>query len=109
MKRLGAAALITLFFIAIPAAAQWCTTPFSPAPPQAPQQPNCPPPNPFLGNDNTGNSCPICKGSPCLPSTGSYTTAAIDLQLAAGVPLAIGRNYESAMATDGPLGIGWTL
>jgi len=57
--------------------------------------------------------CPFgqpCLGSPCFAATGNYTTSAVDIQIASGsFPLVVARNYESATAIDGPLGIGWTL
>lgn len=73
------------------------------APPKA--MPKSPPPSP---------PPPVCCGgrcttSPCYVDSGIYVNDASDLSIRTnGFSLTVGRHYDSSLAADGPLGIGWT-
>jgi RHS repeat-associated protein len=57
-----------------------------------------------IGENPTGS-----KGEPVNTATGNYYTSVTDLTLPGiGVPFALTRAYNSADATTGPLGPGWT-
>lgn len=69
----------------------------------APGTPNAPPPEP-------PNCCkPYCTGSPCYVKSGDYQMNWQDLQMPTrGIPLSVGRNYDSQRALDGLFGFGGT-
>src|SRR5437762_10930321 len=96
-------------FVTLPAFSQFCA-PGSPPPKKpVPRTSNCSGPD-GGGVARSETSCQSCKGSPCYPATGNYISSATDLQIGTpGFPLTVFRSYESAYASDGPLGVGWTI
>ena len=65
------------------------------------------PPDQTLGGG--GNSCDDFVCNPVKVATGNKYEKAIDLSISTpGIPLEFVRHYNSLVATDGPLGQGWT-
>src|SRR5206468_3104107 len=54
--------------------------------------------------------CDKCTGSPCYVATGVYVNDFTDMRITTpSFPIVVRRNYNSARAVDGPLGIGWAF
>lgn len=78
----------------------WCEN-AAPAPTPRPPEPPSPPCEP--------KECDKCTNSPCYVSSGTYVMDEQDLRIRTnGFPLVASRHYQSTLAIDGPLGIGWT-
>jgi RHS repeat-associated protein len=70
------------------------------------------PPGQLLGSGSgVDGANPVgLQAEPVNTSTGNFYTSSTDLQLAGiGLPFAFARSYNSADATVGPLGRGWTF
>ena len=65
----------------------------------------------FSPRENRGAMCPYSKfeGNPVNVATGNKYEPVLDLSISTpGIPFEFRRYYNSILATDGPLGYGWT-